>query len=395
MIVATLVGAVVVCLVVAQLLGALVTYDRRQQALAARRARSPDAPAWSGVVVVSTFPMRMRCSATRVPGVPEEVLVVRLDRWARTTGYRRIPSPAGIFRFRRGAEWRAAYAFGVDAVPSVVEVALQSTAAPRETCPAVACMMEFRSVFQVVSADDSAHAALEFERLLDALVDDTPEAHQAPRDARAAGRASKAFAVVTATAALLGLGAVAAAVATWLDDPVVPDAAGTPWPTRPPLRAWQPTLPSPPSVIDFGWLERDLGRRAREFCGARRARNAVATSHDAGARAGQPEVWSEGGDSIGGDGVIDEAGVTATIRANLSGMHPCYTHALRANPTLAGAVEVRFMVGDGGRVMFASGSGFPAMRQVGACVARRVAQLTFPPPRGGAVEFSYDFRFCP
>jgi hypothetical protein len=97
------------------------------------------------------------------------------------------------------------------------------------------------------------------------------------------------------------------------------------------------------------------------------------------------------GDSIGGEGNIDEGRVRALIRAQLRAVLTCYERALPGNPTLSGRLDVRFTVGPMGRVTNASSSGLETAPELGSCVTSRILDLTFPQPEGGSVEFSFPF----
>jgi hypothetical protein len=81
-----------------------------------------------------------------------------------------------------------------------------------------------------------------------------------------------------------------------------------------------------------------------------------------------------------------ELRVTRVLRAQLPGIRACYERGLRSNPTLAGALSVRFAIGANGRVSEASATGLPSDPSVAACVAARVRGVVFPSPEGGAAE---------
>ncbi len=81
-----------------------------------------------------------------------------------------------------------------------------------------------------------------------------------------------------------------------------------------------------------------------------------------------------------------EVRVSRVLRAQAPGLRACYERGLRSNPTLAGAVSVRFVIGANGRVSEASATGLPSDPSVAACIAARVRSAVFPTPVGGAAE---------
>lgn len=101
------------------------------------------------------------------------------------------------------------------------------------------------------------------------------------------------------------------------------------------------------------------------------------------------------GDATGGEGELDAGRVAAVIRSQIGGIRSCYERALRNNPTLAGRLDVRFTIGTAGRVTSISSSGLNQAPDVGSCVTARIRGLVFPPPTGGAVDFSFPFNFTP
>ncbi|MEZ4391209.1 MAG: AgmX/PglI C-terminal domain-containing protein [Polyangiales bacterium] len=94
---------------------------------------------------------------------------------------------------------------------------------------------------------------------------------------------------------------------------------------------------------------------------------------------------------IDGVGEVDPAAVASRIRGQLGGVRSCYERALRANPDLRGRLEVRFTLGETGRITRIQASGMSQSPEVGACVSQRLRALAFPPPRGGSVDFLFPF----
>lgn len=82
------------------------------------------------------------------------------------------------------------------------------------------------------------------------------------------------------------------------------------------------------------------------------------------------------------------------IKRESSKILRCYEQELAANPLLTGTVTVRFTVSGAGNVTQASGSGL--LPSVDACVARVIAAIQFPAPKGGGmVTVNYPFIFRP
>lgn len=94
---------------------------------------------------------------------------------------------------------------------------------------------------------------------------------------------------------------------------------------------------------------------------------------------------------VDGPGEVDAGAVAGRIRSQLGGVRSCYERALRANPELRGRLEVRFTLGETGRITRITTSGVSEAPEVGTCVAQRLRGLAFPPVRGGSVDFMFPF----
>jgi TonB family protein len=75
----------------------------------------------------------------------------------------------------------------------------------------------------------------------------------------------------------------------------------------------------------------------------------------------------------------------------------CYERRLAVNPTLAGQVSLRFVIGADGRVTAVTvakdGLGDA---EVASCLVARAKMWVFPQPAGGGiVTVTYPFRFAP
>ena len=156
-------------LINAILVATSVAEAQGRQTLARRRMRPADAPAWGGVVVVSTFPLHLLCRASFVCPTTGMEIPHRLGEWARIARYRHIDTLGRTYRYARGHPLSAVLAFGLEAVPSEVTVVIDGATTARAVCPRVDCVMRYRTALQYVSDDDRAQAATEFELLLDSI----------------------------------------------------------------------------------------------------------------------------------------------------------------------------------------------------------------------------------
>jgi hypothetical protein len=82
------------------------------------------------------------------------------------------------------------------------------------------------------------------------------------------------------------------------------------------------------------------------------------------------------------------------VRQNHGRMRLCYENGLRDNPSLAGRVAIKFVIGrDGGVTTSAVGESDLGNLSVERCVARSFEELTFPQPEGGIVTVVYPLVF--
>ncbi len=84
------------------------------------------------------------------------------------------------------------------------------------------------------------------------------------------------------------------------------------------------------------------------------------------------------------------------VRMNQPRVRFCYEQGLRASPTLAGRVSVKFVIDGAGLVAAATdgGSDLPD-RDVIACIVDAFREMTFPIPEGGLVTVVYPFALTP
>jgi len=96
-------------------------------------------------------------------------------------------------------------------------------------------------------------------------------------------------------------------------------------------------------------------------------------------------------------GTLPPDAVRATVRQGLPGLRRCYETALRRHPEQAGRFTMRLQVTRDGRVrnsQVRSVTG-PPPASLQQCLTTRVAQWTFPAPRGGPVVVDVPLRFAP
>jgi hypothetical protein len=96
------------------------------------------------------------------------------------------------------------------------------------------------------------------------------------------------------------------------------------------------------------------------------------------------------------DGRLPADVIQRVVRQNFGRYRFCYQEGLRNNPSLAGRVAVRFVIGRNGAVTTVAngGSDLPDA-QVVSCVVRAFYGLSFPAPDNGVVMVTYPFMFSP
>ena len=84
------------------------------------------------------------------------------------------------------------------------------------------------------------------------------------------------------------------------------------------------------------------------------------------------------------------------VRQNFGRFRACYESALLKNPSLAGRVTTRFVIGRDGAVSnVANGGSDLPNASVVSCVTRAFYGLSFPQPEGGIVTVTYPIAFSP
>ena len=105
--------------------------------------------------------------------------------------------------------------------------------------------------------------------------------------------------------------------------------------------------------------------------------------------------------SIPTPGTLDRERVASTIRARMPQLSQCYSRARATDPTLAGRVEVQFVVDADGRVADVRSTpstvaGSPNnMVEVARCVQSAFFGFTFAAPTGGAASAVLPLDFSP
>lgn len=95
-------------------------------------------------------------------------------------------------------------------------------------------------------------------------------------------------------------------------------------------------------------------------------------------------------------GRLPPESIQRIVRQNFGRFRRCYEQGLTRNPTLAGTVTTRFVIGRDGAVSSVAdgGSTLPDPAVV-SCVVRAFYGLAFPQPEGGIVTVTYPIAFSP
>jgi hypothetical protein len=102
------------------------------------------------------------------------------------------------------------------------------------------------------------------------------------------------------------------------------------------------------------------------------------------------------GDTVDVSGRLPPEAIQRIVRQNFGRFRACYETKLRQNPTLAGTVTTRFVIGRDGSVSSAAGGGSTMTDpDVTSCVVRAFYGVSFPQPEGGIVTVSYPIVFSP
>lgn len=96
------------------------------------------------------------------------------------------------------------------------------------------------------------------------------------------------------------------------------------------------------------------------------------------------------------NGHLPPEAIQRVVRANFGRFRNCYDAGLRTNPSLAGRVVTKFIIGRDGAVSVSAdgGSDLPD-RSVVNCVVRSYQALSFPTPDNGQVTVTYPLAFSP
>lgn len=87
--------------------------------------------------------------------------------------------------------------------------------------------------------------------------------------------------------------------------------------------------------------------------------------------------------------------VRAVIRARAPCIRRCFEGGLRACPSLADRLVVRFHVAPDGRVSKAEAESSTLPADVSACMLTEIRALRFPETRRGGITITYPFVFSP
>lgn len=97
-------------------------------------------------------------------------------------------------------------------------------------------------------------------------------------------------------------------------------------------------------------------------------------------------------------GSLDKSIIDAKVREVLPDVKTCYNEGLTAQPDLTGKVVIKMVIGKDGRVSSAEANPEKTTldsAEVIDCVSGKIAQLEFPPPKGGGIVIVvYPFAFA-
>lgn len=95
------------------------------------------------------------------------------------------------------------------------------------------------------------------------------------------------------------------------------------------------------------------------------------------------------------EGGLDMDEISEVIRRNMGQVRFCYEQGLQGDPSLAGRVGIRFVIGGNGQVKLADVENTTLnSKQIEECVVQRLKSWKFPLPAGGVdVKVSYPFAF--
>lgn len=92
---------------------------------------------------------------------------------------------------------------------------------------------------------------------------------------------------------------------------------------------------------------------------------------------------------------IGAADVARILRAYEPRLRPCYDRARAAHPTLAGRVNMRFVVDRNGSLNNVDVTGMPEAPDVATCIRTELQQTHFPRPESGTLPFASGMNFSP
>ena len=100
---------------------------------------------------------------------------------------------------------------------------------------------------------------------------------------------------------------------------------------------------------------------------------------------------------VAAKGAYDEQDIVDVVKDDLADLRSCYEKGLERDPTLAGRVDVQFVIGPTGRVPVSVVSNTTLSdRNVANCIAKAVKRFKFAKPRGGgSVVVTYPFKLAP
>jgi hypothetical protein len=92
---------------------------------------------------------------------------------------------------------------------------------------------------------------------------------------------------------------------------------------------------------------------------------------------------------------IGAADLARILRAYEPRLRPCYDRARATRPTLAGRINMRFVVSNTGALTNIDVNGMPEAPEVATCIRDELQRTQFPRPETGTLPFATGMNFAP
>lgn len=93
-------------------------------------------------------------------------------------------------------------------------------------------------------------------------------------------------------------------------------------------------------------------------------------------------------------GTLERTAIDETIRSHMNPIRSCYQRVLVQDPSVAGEIRVKFVIGADGAVTSAAVESSTLPDEVGDCILSAFDRMVFPEPEGGGIVIvTYPFVF--